>query len=81
MINKIKILSPGSGCRRTNKIVKAITKFMEQNKIEFELEIVAKPDEFIKYKTWILPTVLINNKIVSRGYRPSNKIITDALKQ
>jgi len=60
--NTITILSPGPNCWKTKKIIASISNLKE----------------FAKYKIWILPTIIINDKIVARGYRPSNeKIITN----
>jgi len=79
MKNKIKILSPGQGCWKTKKIIKSLEQFFSENNIDVELEIVSSLKEFLKYKTWILPTVVINNKVVARGYRPSNEVIISNL--
>ena len=81
MMNKIEILSPGPGCHRTERIIYSLKNILEKNKVEFEFEIITDQDTFTNYRTWILPTVVINNKIASRGYRPSTKVILDALNQ
>ena len=54
MTNKIEILSPGPGCRRTQRIVGAIKRFLEQHHVEFELEVISNQEAFNKYRTWIL---------------------------
>jgi len=81
MINKIEILSPGSACRRTQKTIKWIKTILERNKVDFELEIITNQDLFTNYKTWILPTVIINNQIISRGYKPSEQQIIKAINE
>ena len=81
MTNKIEILSPGPGCHKTQRIINSIKKLLETKQVEFELQIISNPADFLKYRTWILPTVIINNKIVSRGYKPSNKKIFETLNQ
>ncbi len=73
MINKIEILSPGQNCRKTERIIKSMKRFLKENNIEAEYKIISKREEFLKYRTWLLPTIIINDKIVARGYRPSNK--------
>jgi disulfide oxidoreductase YuzD len=35
----------------------------------------------LTYETWILPTIIINGKIVARGYKPSDKEILQNLKR
>ena len=80
MINKVKILSPGTGCRKTKKLIKSMKDFFEENDIEAEFEIVSSLKSFLKYKTWMLPTVVINDKVIARGYRPDNKKIMENMK-
>ncbi len=80
MKNKVKILSPGVGCWKTKKIIKSMKAFFEKNNIEVDFEIVTSLKDFLKYRTWILPTVIINNKVVARGYRPDDKKILENLK-
>lgn len=81
MRNKIEILSPGPGCRRTQRIINALKSFLQNNNIDFEMEIINNQQLFSNYKTWILPTVIVNNKIVSRGYQPGEQKIREHLIQ
>ena len=80
MRNKVKILSPGPGCWKTKKIIKLMKAFFEKNNIEADFEILTRLKDFLKYKTWILPTVIINNKVVARGYQPSDDKILETIK-
>ncbi|GAB4294096.1 MAG: hypothetical protein Kow0068_19020 [Marinilabiliales bacterium] len=80
MKNKIKILSPGKGCGRTKKIIASIKNILNQYQIEHEIIIIDDSFEFIKYRTWILHTVIINDNVVSRGYKPSKQTIFENLK-
>ena len=79
MRNKIEILAPGTGCRKTKKIVRSIKRFFENHQLEYELEIITDQVLFTNYHTWILPTVIINNKIAARGYIPSEAKIFETL--
>jgi len=36
-------------------------------------------DEMMKYPTWILPTLVINDKVAARGYVPTVKMIAKQL--
>jgi len=36
-------------------------------------------DEILNYPTWILPTIIVNGKVVARGYAPSKKLIMNHL--
>ena len=79
MINKVEILSPGTNCRKTSRLIKYLKLFFKENNIEAEFVIVDNAEEFDKYKTWILPTIILNGKIVARGYKPVNKVIFNNL--
>ncbi len=81
MKNSVEILSPGPNCWKTRKIIKSIERFFEENSIEAEFRVINTIDDFVKYRTWILPTILINGKIVARGYRPSNNKILNSIKK
>lgn len=80
MKNTVKILSPGQGCWKTRKIIKSLEKFFVENNIPAEFIIIDEADKYLEYRTWILPTIIINDKIVARGYRPSNDKIINHLK-
>ena len=77
--NKITILSPGLNCWKTKKIIISINKFIDKRNIKAEFGIISNLKEFVKYRTWILPTIIINGEIVARGYRPSNEKILYSL--
>ena len=79
MKNKVEILSPGPNCWKTKKIIKSMEQFFDEQNIEADFKIITSLKEFIKYRTWILPTIIINNKIVARGYRPSNQKILKSI--
>ena len=81
MTNSIEILSPGTNCRKTQKIIKSMEQFFIEHNIEADIKIISGLREFVKYKTWIVPTIIINGKVVARGYRPANEKILKNLKQ
>jgi len=43
--------------------------------IEMDIKMVDTLDELLKYHTWVLPALVINNRMVARGYVPSVQII------
>ena len=45
--------------------------FVKDNNINTEIEIVTGLTNFLKFNTWILPSVFINGQKVSRGYNPN----------
>jgi len=71
MKNKIVILSPGEGCKRTGRIIRQLESLLEKNKVDYEMKIEYNRESFAIYNTWILPTIIINDRVVSRGYCPS----------
>ncbi len=73
MKNEIKILCPGRKCRKCARIVSETETMLENAGFDYELEIESRPEEFLKYPTWILPTVLVNGHVVARGYAPDEK--------
>ena len=79
MKNKVEILSPGPSCWKTRKIIKSIEQFLIEQHIDAEFKIISNAHEFLKYRTWILPTIIINGKIIARGYRPSNEKLLNNL--
>ncbi len=79
-MNHIEILSPGQACHRSQKIIRYLNAFIEKHHIKAEIEIITENRKFLNYRTWILPTVIVNDKILSRGYRPSEKNLLKNLK-
>ena len=81
MINTIKILAPGRNCRKVKRILKAIESFLSVNNYSAEFIFVTTVDDFVDYKTWILPTIVMNDIIVSRGYIPLERDMISCLKK
>ena len=79
-LNEITILSPGKGCWKTRKIIRFLEKFTKENHINAEINTIFEMKKLLHYRTWILPTIIINGKTIARGYRPSEKKLFDALK-
>ncbi len=79
-MNQIEILSPGKACHRTQKIIWHLKTFIQKHELDAEIKVITENRKFLNYNTWILPTVIINGKILSRGYRPSEKNLLKTLK-
>ncbi len=79
MSNQIKILSPGPACRRTRRILRRLERYCEKRQIPVNFEIETDLEKIKQYETWLLPTILINGTIVSRGYLPPEKMIESCL--
>ena len=45
--------------------------------IETDIEIIDSLEEMVTYHTWLLPTLVINDRVVARGYVPSVKQILE----
>lgn len=79
MTNNIKIICPARKCRKCSRIVNETEAILNKAAIDFELKIISNPKEFVKYPTWILPTILVNENVVARGYTPDIKTINKHL--
>ena len=77
--NQVKILSPGPACRRTRRIMRRLERYFEKRNIPVSYEIETDLEKIKQYETWILPTILINGTMVSRGYFPPEKLIESCL--
>jgi hypothetical protein len=79
MPNRIDILSPGTGCRKTRRWVDFLENFVRKHGVDAEIRVITDMKSILKYRTWILPAVFVNGKPVSRGYRPSEKNLLEKL--
>jgi hypothetical protein len=71
MINKIDILSPGKGCYKTQRLIRYLEKFVRKYNVDAQIYVITDRKAMLTYRTWILPAVFVNGKVVARGYRPS----------
>ena len=81
MINRIDILSPGTGCRKIRRWVDFLEKFVRKHGFEAEIRVITGLKAMMAYRTWILPAVFVNGEPVSRGYRPSEKNLFEKLQR
>ena len=49
----------------------------EVHGIKANIKIIDSMDEMVTYYTWLLPTLVINDQVVARGYVPSMKQIIE----
>ena len=80
MINKIEILCPRRSCPKCRKLIRFLEDQIEEHQWDAELVIVSKWSDFLKFRTWILPSVFVNGVKVSRGYQPNTKDIIENLR-
>jgi hypothetical protein len=81
MAVKLFILCPGQKCRKCIRMVKQVQEAVQESGMEAEVVIVDKIDELVKFNTWVLPALVINGKMVARGYVPEKSKIIAEMKQ
>lgn len=77
--NKIEILCPSGKCRKCTRIIKALEILLKDEGVEADLIIIDQLEEMITKHTWILPTIIVNDQIVARGYLPEKQKILNQL--
>ena len=78
-MNKIEILCPSQKCRKCTRIVRVVELLVKEEGIEADLIIIDQLEELITKHTWILPTIIVNDKVVARGYMPEKQKILNEL--
>jgi len=82
MAVKLFILCPGQKCRKCIRMVKQVEEAVQESGMEAEIQIVDKIEELVRFNTWVLPALVINGKMIARGYVPEkSKIIEEMKKQ
>jgi len=71
MIHSVKLLCPSKKCRKCIRFEQKIAEKFRQLDKAVIIEIIDQQKDCMRYNTWILPTVVINGKVVSRGYVPA----------
>jgi len=56
-----------------------IQQAVSEAQVDAEIELITTIDEMMKYHTWILPTLVINNEIIARGAIPPKEVIITRL--
>ncbi len=73
----IKIL--GAKCSKCYKTVEIVRKVLEKNNIQAKVEKVENTDELIKYNTWLVPSIVINEEVVIKGIVPTEKQLLEII--
>jgi len=76
---EIKLLCPPKKCGKCRRMISRVESILKQLGIHEEIQIENDPDELLQYPTWVLPTLLINGKVVARGYIPSTDAVSKAM--
>jgi hypothetical protein len=81
MHHEIKILCPGRKCGKCRRMLSRVEEAAILSETKVNIVIIDKLEELLKYQTWILPTLIINEVIVAKGYVPGIKMIQEYFKQ
>lgn len=78
MAVKLFILCPGQKCKKCIRMVKQVEEALRESGMDAEVQIVDKIDELVRFNTWVLPALVINGRMIARGYVPEkSKIIEE----
>jgi hypothetical protein len=80
MTARLFILCPGQKCRKCRKMVQQVDEAVLESGMEAEVQIVDKIEDLVKFNTWVLPALVINGKMIARGYVPEKSKIIAAMK-
>ena len=78
---EIIILCPGTKCRKCRRMVQTVQEAVEESGMEVDVKILDTIEELVKFNTWVLPALVINNKMFARGYVPEKSKIIDEMKK
>ena len=81
MTAKLFILCPGSKCRKCRRMIQKVDEAVMESGMEAEVKIIDKIEELIKFNTWVLPALMINGRMVARGYVPEKSKIISEMKK
>jgi hypothetical protein len=72
---EIKILCPTTKCGKCRRMIARAEEAGKYTDQEISIVIIDSFEEILRYHTWILPTMVINGKVIARGYVPSREVI------
>lgn len=78
---EIFILCPGQKCRKCKRMVRQVEEAVQESGLETKVNIVDTIEELVKFNTWVLPALVINGRMIARGYVPEKSKIIDEMKQ
>lgn len=78
MAINIKILCPVRKCAKCRRMQSRVEEAVKLSHRGANIYIVDSLQEILGYPTWILPSLVIQEKVIARGYIPSvNQILTE----
>lgn len=76
---EIKVLGPGcSKCKQLDRLVRSV---VEENAIDAEITKIEDIVEIMNYGVMMTPALLINGKLVLKGYVPSKDEVLTKIKE
>ncbi|HNQ82133.1 MAG TPA: thioredoxin family protein [Bacteroidales bacterium] len=75
MAIQIVILCPGSKCKKCRRMIRQVEEAVLESGLEAEVKILDTLDDLMKYNTYVLPALVINGKMLARGYVPEKSMI------
>ena len=81
MAVKLFILCPGSKCGKCRRMIRQVEEAVTESGLEANVNILDTIDELVKYNTWVLPALVINGRMIARGYVPEKSKIIDEMKK
>ena len=75
------ILCPGTKCRKCRRMIQTVEEAVSESGLDAEVKILDTIEELVKFNTWVLPALVINNKMIARGYVPEKSKIIEEMKK
>lgn len=78
--NTFTILCPPKRCSKCRRMQDKLEALIERENLAVEIKVVNDLQQMLTYRTWILPTLIINDKVVARGYFPKEQKILELIR-
>ena len=78
---KVEILCPSKKCRKCKRMIRTVEKVLTDEKIAAEVSILDRVEDYVRYDTWVLPSLFVNGISVARGYVPPREELTLTLRE
>jgi len=78
--NTFIILCPPKRCSKCRRMQEKLTALIDREDLDAEIKIVNELQQMLTYRTWILPTLIINDKVVARGYFPKEERVMELIR-
>jgi hypothetical protein len=62
-------------------MIQQVNEAVAESGLETDIKILDKIDDLLKFNTYVLPALVINNKMFARGYVPEKRKIIEEMKK